>query len=459
MILKMDNAYIVSGSFFGDEGKGSVVDYLSCLKNIKENVRYNGGSQASHTVVVDGVKHKFSQLGSILLNPDSVNYLSQYTVVNPFNIYTEAQVFSNKTGCDIYDVINRIYISGDSRIVTPYHKLIGQMKSIIDNNRGSVGSGVSQTTSVYEDIGIEIKMSDLINLDSVCFDKLVSLFEYTRKFLNENNFNKSLFNKLISDEDIYYLTDKDNFDYIFNCYKSLINSCSFNVCDIDSFHKNGDIMFEGSQGCLIDRNYGIRPNTTLLNTINSNGVKMASELNLNINRIGVITPFTSRHGNGILPTYDKDINNKIYDENQVCTFYQGSPRYGWFDLVLLKYSDSINNNDEYFMTQIDRLFNFDKVKICISYLYDGVIDDEFNNTFIYHFENNRVIITGIKNNSLRLKEFLLKCTPVYIDMEGFKEYDNNFLNFIYLIELYLGKKINYFGFGEDRSMKLERKRL
>ena len=55
----MDNAYIVSGSFFGDEGKGSVVDYLSCLKNIKENVRYNGGSQASHTVVVDGVKHKF----------------------------------------------------------------------------------------------------------------------------------------------------------------------------------------------------------------------------------------------------------------------------------------------------------------------------------------------------------------------------------------------------------------
>ena len=65
----------------------------------------------------------------------------------------------------------------------------------------------------------------------------------------------------------------------------------------------------------------------------------------------------------------------------------------------------------------------------------------------------------IKNNSLRLKEFLLKCTPVYIDMEGFKEYDNKFLNFIYLIELYLGKKINYFGFGEDRSMKLERKRL
>ena len=208
MILDVDNGYIVSGSFFGDEGKGSVVDYLSSSKNIKENVRYNGGSQASHTVVVGGVKHKFSQLGSILLNSDSVNYLSEYTVVNPFNIYTEADVLRRKIGCELSEIINRVYISGDSRIVTPYHKLIGQMKSILDNNRGSVGSGVSQTTSVYEELGIEVRMGDLVNLDGCCFDKLVSLFEYTRKFLMDNNFDRKLFDSLISGEDIYYLTDK-----------------------------------------------------------------------------------------------------------------------------------------------------------------------------------------------------------------------------------------------------------
>ena len=459
MILDMDNGYIVSGSFFGDEGKGSVVDYLSSSKDIKENVRYNGGSQASHTVVVDGVKHKFSQLGSILLNPDSINYLSEYTVVNPFNIYTEADVLSRKVGCDIGEIINRVYISSDSRIVTPYHKLIGQMKSIIDNNRGSVGSGVSQTTSIYEELGIEVLMSDLVNLDSSCYEKLVSLFEYTRKFLIDNDFDKKLFDKLISCEDIYYLTDKSNFEYIFNCYKSLMNSCDFNISSIYDFHKSGDVLFEGSQGLLIDRNYGIRPNTTLLNTSNSNGVKLASDLNLNINKIGVITPFISRHGNGLLPTYDENINNKIYDENQVCTFYQGSPRYGWFDLVLLKYSDSINDNDEYFMTQIDRLNGFSKVKVCIAYEYDGIIDEEFNRTFDYHYEENKVIITGIKNNSFKLKDYLMMCKAVYIDMNGWDSLDNNLENFLYLIELYLGKKITYLGYGEDRSMKLERRRL
>ena len=459
MILDVDNGYIVSGSFFGDEGKGCVVDYLSNLKNVKENVRYNGGSQASHTVIVDGVKHKFSQLGSILLNDSSINYLSEYTVVNPFNIYTEADVLSRKIKCDINEIINRVYISSDSRIVTPYHKLIGQMKSILDNKRGSVGSGVSQTTSVYEDSGIEIKMNDLVNLDSECYFKLISLFEYTRKFLIDNNFDKCLFDRLISRDDLYYLTDKDNFDYIFNCYKSLIDSCNFNISNIYDFHNNGDVLFEGSQGLLIDRNYGIRPNTTLLNTSNSNGVKLASKLNLNINKIGVITPFTSRHGNGILPTYDDDINDRIYDENQVCTFYQGSPRYGWFDLVLLNYSDSINDNDEYFMTQVDRLNGFSKVKVCIAYEYFGYVDEEFDNTFEYHFEGDRVIITGIKRNSILLKNYLMKCKCIYIDMCGWNGLDKNLDNFLYLIELYLGKKITYLGYGEDRSMKLERRNL
>ena len=83
----MDESYIVSGTFFGDEGKGSVVYFLSHQKGIKENVRYNGGSQACHTVVSNGIKHKFSQLGSITLNDNTRTFLSEYTVVNPFNIY------------------------------------------------------------------------------------------------------------------------------------------------------------------------------------------------------------------------------------------------------------------------------------------------------------------------------------------------------------------------------------
>ena len=93
----MNNSYIVSGTLFGDEGKGTLVDYLASTKDIKENVRYNGGSQASHTVVNDGLTHKFSQLGSAFLNEDTRTFLSKYTVVNLFNIISESNFLSEKT--------------------------------------------------------------------------------------------------------------------------------------------------------------------------------------------------------------------------------------------------------------------------------------------------------------------------------------------------------------------------
>lgn len=464
----MNESYIVSGVFFGDEGKGSVIDYLAHEKNIQDNVRYNGGSQASHTVVAKNIKHKCSQLGSNILNPNSRNYLSEYTVVNPFNIFTEAQVLSQKTKEPIDDILKRIYISENSRIVTPYHKLVGQLIALSNNEikRGSVGTGVSQTTRIYEEIGIEILMSDLIKQNDLTKEKLRELFEYTRKFFIENKekINEEYLRKIISEEDIFYLTKKQNKDYIFNCYSSLVNTNLLNIIsNINEFHQRGNILFEGSQGLLIDRNYGIRPNTTLLDTTNKNGVKLANELNTKIHKIGAITPFTSRHGIGILPTFDKDINSRIFDENQSHTIFQGKPRYGWFDIVLAKYSKSINEYNELFMTQIDRLSNFKTIKICICYRYYGIIDEEFEKTFDYEIQDNEVIIKNIKQNSLYLKEYLSKCAPIYIELPGWnRELDKDEIpqelnNLLYLIELYLDTKITYLGIGEDRNMKLERK--
>ena len=145
-------------------------------------------------------------------------------------------------------------------------------------------------------------MSDLINQDNSSKEKLRRLYEYTRKFLldNKDNIEQSLLKKLIDERDIFYLTDIQNRDYIINCYSSLIDSNLFNVINsITEFHQKGNILFEGAQGLLIDRNYGIRPNTTLLNTTNHNGIILAKELNTEIQKIGAITPFTSRHGKGL----------------------------------------------------------------------------------------------------------------------------------------------------------------
>ena len=84
----MNNSFIISGTLFGDEGKGTFVDYLADEKNISQNARYNGGSHASHTVTLNNVVHKFSQLGSSMFVTGNRTYLSSNTVVNPFNLYT-----------------------------------------------------------------------------------------------------------------------------------------------------------------------------------------------------------------------------------------------------------------------------------------------------------------------------------------------------------------------------------
>ena len=115
------------------------------------------------------------------------------------------------------------------------------------------------------------------------------------------------------------------------------------------------------------------------------------------------------------------------------------------------------------MTQIDRLSSFKKIKISIAYKYNGIITEDFENTFDYEIQNNEIIIKTIKQNSIYLKEYLSKCTPVYIELPGWNreltkdEIPRELENFLYLIEIYLNTKITYLGIGEDRNMKLERK--
>ena len=465
----MSESYIVNGVLFGDEGKGTVCDYLTDKNNCTENVRYNGGCQASHTVIVDGIKHKFSQLGSSLLNKDTRTYLSDNTIVNPFNLVSEAKVLSNSTNENIQSILSRIYIDKGSRIVTPYHALINKLREMSSKDRtGSVGTGVSEVNKIKEKIGIEIKTSDLINGNYE--NKLLELFDYTSRYLEERRklINPELFEKTINEKDIYYLTNPRNREYIIRCYNNIIQSGLFNyVSSIDEFHRDGNVLFEGSQGLLLDREYGIKPNTTSLDTTNHYGVELAKQINCNVNTIGCIGAINSRHGMGVIPTFDKRLQNKIHDENQDATYFQGKPRYGWFDCVLARYSLKFNPNTELFMSQLDRLKGFKTIKICNGYKYNGIIDEDFDSTFDYYEEGNEIIIIDIKQNSERLKYYLSRCTPIYIELNGFKHdisntknyYDlpDECIDYISVIEMLINGNITLIGVGPDRCQKLERK--
>jgi len=446
--------YILSGTSFGDEGKGTFTDYISSEYDIKGNVRYNGGSQAAHTVTLDdGTKHTFSQLGSHQLSNDRKTYLSDNTVINLFNIYEEISVLNRKK--KTIDLLSRIYIDKDALVATPYHRLINQLKAIKEDEvkRGTTGTGVSEV-SALKDIGLMLKVRDLY--DSKYRDILKDLYEYTRRFYIEN---KTKFGSLknIDIELLGLLNDKN---YIVDCYKNLTSSVPFNVVDsIYDFHDDENLIFEGSQGLLIDKDYGIRPNTTLLDTTNKYGVTLSNELNLIPKKIGIISAFYSRHGIGIFPTYSKTLSELLVDPNQVNTFFQGKSINGWFDAVLTRYSHNINDNNEYYMSKLDLLEGINPIKICDSYLYLGSIDDTFEKTFEYFVKEGKVHIRNIKENNLNLKSYLEQCVPNYIEMEGYENVLENgnispkAMDYVKKIEELTNIKVSTVSIGPTRKEK------
>lgn len=453
----MSKAYILSGTLFGDEGKGSFVDYLASIKNINKNIRYNGGSQASHTVILDdGTTHKFSQLGSSMFIKENQTYLSENTIVNLFNIFTEAQTLSSKTNMNIEQVIERVFIDKSSNIVTPYHSLIDRIRELSSQyeQRGIIGTGNSEVMKVYKESGIILKAQDFLSGDYA--EILSQLYFYTKDFLTKNlpYIKESDLSKL-DELDLKQLIDKENRLYIKNCYQNMIKALHFNIMDgVDRFcDNNSDVILEGSQGLLLDVNYGIKPNTTFLDTTNQFGITLADKLKLEKSKIGIISAYTSRHGLGILPTYDEELSNTIVDLNQYISGWQGSPRYGWLDLVLLRYSDSINKNDEYYLSNVDRFQNLSKIKICNTYLYKGTIDNEFIETFEYTIEKGNIIIKNILKNSPRLKEFLQNTIPQYVEIKGFNNNEDS-IEYLRTIEELANIKITVSSFGPTRKDKV-----
>ena len=193
------DSFILCGMQFGDEGKGTFVDYLAHEQNIDCIIRYNGGSQASHTVVTpSNIIHKFSQLGSGMFLNKCHTYITENMVINLDNLMVEMEVFSEKTGISITDLMDRIHIHENCFVVTPYHKLINKLRELSkgDNRRGTVGTGVSEVRHLlaepklfpYEpQLGLQVK--DIFNPHSnyAIVTSMLALENYASTFYKETS--------------------------------------------------------------------------------------------------------------------------------------------------------------------------------------------------------------------------------------------------------------------------------
>lgn len=481
----MDN-YITVGMQFGDEGKGSFVDYLVHKHNAGCVIRYNGGSQASHTVVLeDGIFHKFSQLGSGMFLDNCHTYLTENMVVNLQNLIVEMYEFYKKTGIPVSTTKKRVHIHENCYVVTPYHKLINKLRefSLGEKRRGTVGTGVSEVMyllSEPSDIPLGVQVKDIYNPDKTgLITKLEAIKKYVKSFYKKNRFNiwKNVPEEMkdVLKSEIAFVLSNNTWPFsedFFDMRKPEfdLNPCIYSSYELTLRKEHTVAVYEGSQGLLLDRNFGIKPNTTFLDTTINYALDI-SYYRDSITKIGIVKAFMTRHGPGIFPTESKEVGSRVFDAFQHESFWNGKIRFGWFDAVLLRYAQKVNQVDQLYLSGLDELSSFERVRICNSYMYKGTIDDEFSEIFEYYtdYSSNEksrlVVITDIKRNSENLGKYLENCIPQYIEIDGWKDIDiseasemkdlpKNCLTYINMLRLITKIPVTLVSVGRTRENKI-----
>jgi adenylosuccinate synthase len=422
----MTRIWLLIGLSNGDETKGGTVDWLTANYPVKTIFRYNGGAQAAHNVVAaSGVTHCFAQLGSGLLAAPVSTYLSRYVAVNPLSLMVEYRILESKINFSIPE----IQLDTESLIITPYHILINQMREISRGAKryGSCGKGVGETMSDAKKYGKEVlRAKDLSNF-SVLKHKLRCLqalkIEEGEQLLNTDFTNPHLLSRLEK------MCSEDYFKNLIDWYLDFSKWSGVKLVSSLTIDPESDIIGEGAQGILLDRDYGFYPHVTQSNTSFHNAEELIKENKLvgEVIKIGVLRAYATRHGAGPLVTYDQELATLIPDIHNTTNDFQGDFKIGWLDLVTTRYALKIAGEIKGIaLSCLDRLQTLKEVKTCTSYKYNGPEGLEVLKQFFECHsigEHFRPIITDIKlipanrvqDLSWRQKitDILNDCEPVY----------------------------------------------
>jgi adenylosuccinate synthase len=414
---------VLVGMQWGDEGKGKVIDILS--RKVDYIVRYQGGNNAGHTVVVGKQQYIFHLIPSGILHPGKICCIGNGVVIDPAVLLREL----NDLGKNGIDFSRRFKISTLAHLIMPYHKNLDQLREARRKNKiGTTGRGIGPC---YADKinRCGIRMIDLLN-PGLFKDKL-------KDNLKEKNeiFKKVYHHSGFSFQKIYreYL----NYGKLFSSYicntAALLNKATA---------EKKDILLEGAQGTFLDIDFGTYPFVTSSSTI-SGGACIGTGISPDkINKvIGVCKAYTTRVGEGPFPTeFAEDFGKIMRDKGNEFGATTGRPRRcGWFDAVIAKESVMLNGISELAIMKMDVLDGLDKVNICTSYKYKGKIFREFPGDLAV----------------------LSKAAPVYKQMPGWPNQRNKPRSFkqlhpnarAYLLELQklLGVKITMVSIGSARK--------
>lgn len=374
---------IVIGAQWGDEGKGKITDLLS--KSADVVVRYQGGVNAGHTVVVQDQTFKLHLIPSGILYPDTECIIGSGTVIDPKILIEELDQLE-----ELNVSVDNLLISETAHVTMPYHRLIDKASEERRGNHkiGTTGRGIGPTyADKSERTGIRVL--DLMNTDS--------LKDQLRWAINHKN---------VILEKLYDLAPLDP-DVVIEEYLQYAERLRPHVVDCslkiyDAVQRRRNILFEGAQGTLLDLDHGTYPYVTSSNPVAGGACVGAGVGPTMIDRvIGVAKAYTTRVGEGPFPTeLDGELGELLCDRGaEFGTTTGRRRRCGWFDAVIGRYAVRINGLDCLAITKLDVLDELDEIKVCVAYEIDGQRCEDF------------------PSSARRFKQ----CRPIYKTLPGWKK--------------------------------------
>ncbi|MFL2815773.1 MAG: adenylosuccinate synthase [Alphaproteobacteria bacterium] len=354
---------VVVGSQWGDEGKGKIVDWLSSRADVV--VRFQGGHNAGHTLVIDGKTYKLSLFPSGIVREDKVSIIGNGVVVDPWAFAKELKILINQ---DVKVNSKNLKIAENASLILPVHKNLDILREHKSSNDSKIGTTKRGIGPAYEDkVGRRsIRVGDLRDSKAlkVKVNNLVDHHNIILRGMNEEEINP----------DIIY----DDLTEVSEIIKPFITRTQEFLIQTRKDRKR--ILYEGAQGALLDIDHGTYPYVTSSNTIASAAATGSGQGIKSINYVlGITKAYTTRVGEGPFPSeQDNDVGNELGEKgHEFGTVTGRKRRCGWFDAVLVRHAIEVSGIDGMALTKLDVLDGFEKINICTAYELDGKKIDYF----------------------------------------------------------------------------------
>ncbi|OZC71095.1 adenylosuccinate synthase [Rhodococcus sp. 06-462-5] len=423
-------AIVLIGAQWGDEGKGKATDLFG--ERLQWVVRYQGGNNAGHTVVLpNGDKFALHLIPSGILTPGVKNVIGNGVVVDPGVLLTELD------GLEKRDVdTTNLLLSADAHLIMPYHVAIDKVteRFLGAKKIGTTGRGIGPC---YQDklARVGVRAADVLD-EKILTQKVEAALEFKNQVLSKIYNRRALDSQQVVDE---VLEQAEGFKHRITDTRLQLNL---------ALERGETILLEGSQGTLLDVDHGTYPYVTSSNPT-AGGASVGSGIGPNKigTVLGILKAYTTRVGSGPFPTelFDNHGEYLAKQGGEVGVTTGRARRTGWFDAVIARYATRVNGITDYFLTKLDVLSSLDTVPICVAYDVDGVRHDEMPMTQ-----------TGFHH-----------AKPIYEEMPGwwedisgartFEELPINAQNYVLRLEELSGAYMSCIGVGPGRDETIVRR--